>query len=362
MARIAAYANGWLAAHPHFALAAAPFELLYGPLFYLYVCLQTGHRLTARDLRHAIPAVVLLVALVPFYLLPAEEKRRLIVTPTAGERRALLALWALNWTLLSAYLGAALVALRRHGERLRRNLSSVGHAGLAWLRLMAWLLVVMQFADAGSALTTWDGSEVTPAWEASAFVLAVLLYVFSFQALRQPELRYERPAPVRLDAATGEWARPAAEEVAVTAAVEPVPLDVQAEEEAERAGKYERSGLTAAEAEAIAARIGDLLDRQRLFVRSDLSLSDLAELVGAPTHHVSQALNERLGGSFFDVVNRRRVAEVQRLLADPRRAHLTVLALAYEAGFNSKTAFNAAFKQVTGTTPSAWRTRHLRAA
>jgi AraC-like DNA-binding protein len=53
-------------------------------------------------------------------------------------------------------------------------------------------------------------------------------------------------------------------------------------------------------------------------------------------------------------VNRYRVEEMKRLMADPEKRKLTLLALALEAGFNSKAAFNNAFRKQAGTTPSRY--------
>lgn len=360
LGRIALQASGTMDTWPHLAFVLVPLELCYGPLFYLHVRVMTGHPLARRDARHlALPALALL-ALLPVYLASAEAKRALVALADERAVRLRIVTWTANWAVLSLYLVAALRELRLHGARLRRNLSTLGRAGLAWVRAMAWVLVAAQAVDFGGAVASMRAGSASPAWGVAALLLALLLYVLAFVALRQPEFRYERPDPVRLDPRTGEWARPTL--VRGDAATEAVPIDVAAEEAAEVAGKYRRSGLSDEEAVDVAERIVQRLDRERLFIRSDLSLADLADLVGAPPHHVSQALNERLGGNFFDVINRRRVAEAQRLLADPARAHLTVLAIGFEAGFNSKTAFNTAFKAVTGVTPSDWRRRQHRAA
>jgi len=84
-------------------------------------------------------------------------------------------------------------------------------------------------------------------------------------------------------------------------------------------------------------------------VRASLSSHGYDQVCGA------MLLNEHLGESFFDYINRRRVAEVQRCLADPAYRGETVLAIATAAGFNSKASFNAVFLQRTGQTPSEYR-------
>ena len=66
-------------------------------------------------------------------------------------------------------------------------------------------------------------------------------------------------------------------------------------------------------------------------------------------------INERLGRSFHTLINGLRVEEAKRLVADPANAHLTLAAIAERCGFNSLSAFNAAFKRHTGQTPTGHR-------
>jgi AraC-like DNA-binding protein len=87
----------------------------------------------------------------------------------------------------------------------------------------------------------------------------------------------------------------------------------------------------------------------------DLTLGMLAQRVGTSNQLLSQYLNDVLGLSFFEYVNAARVETVKTLMHDPAHSHLTLLDLAYMAGFNSKSGFNSCFKRATGLTPSQWK-------
>jgi AraC-like DNA-binding protein len=102
-------------------------------------------------------------------------------------------------------------------------------------------------------------------------------------------------------------------------------------------------------------KLADLMDRERPFLDGNLTLPMVAKNLGISPDLLSQTLNGRLGQSFVDYINRRRIAEVQKLLVDPHSRHKSIMALAFEAGFNSKTAFNRVFKQSVGITPSEFR-------
>ncbi|HUQ08319.1 MAG TPA: helix-turn-helix transcriptional regulator, partial [Kofleriaceae bacterium] len=91
-----------------------------------------------------------------------------------------------------------------------------------------------------------------------------------------------------------------------------------------------------------------------------LTLADLADAIGATPHEVSQVLSTRLDRNFYGFINDHRVEHVKTALTDPMRRETSVLDLAFEAGFSSKSTFNAAFRKATGVTPSEFRDRAAR--
>src|SRR3712207_3470842 len=121
------------------------------------------------------------------------------------------------------------------------------------------------------------------------------------------------------------------------------------------AAKYERSTLTPERAERYLKRLVELMESERPYVDGDLSLQKLAGRLSIPAQHLSQTLNGRLNRSFTDFVNAYRVEDAKRRLKDPSLKHYSVLAIAEEVGFNSKSSFNAVFKKHTGMTPSEFR-------
>ena len=97
------------------------------------------------------------------------------------------------------------------------------------------------------------------------------------------------------------------------------------------------------------------MENERPYLNAKLSLRDVADYLGISTNHLSQVINENLKENFFDFVNGYRIAAVKRMMNDPTNSHLTLLGMAYESGFNSKSSFNATFKKMTGSTPSQYQ-------
>jgi len=116
--------------------------------------------------------------------------------------------------------------------------------------------------------------------------------------------------------------------------------------------------LDALAAEEIKTKILYLFDVEKAYREEDLSLQTVAARLSLPPHHVSWVVNELLGRTFSRLVNSYRIEEIKRRLGESADAGRTILEIAFDAGFNTKTAFNKAFKQQTGMTPSEFREKN----
>jgi len=87
---------------------------------------------------------------------------------------------------------------------------------------------------------------------------------------------------------------------------------------------------------------------------AELSLSSLAKSLGIHPHELSRIINLALNKNFHEFVNEYRIREVTRKMKDPANARLTLLGIAFDAGFNSKATFNRTFKQIIGKNPAEY--------
>lgn len=97
------------------------------------------------------------------------------------------------------------------------------------------------------------------------------------------------------------------------------------------------------------------MEEEKPYLNGDLTISDLSRRTGIPRHYITEILNEKHGRNFFSFVNEYRIREVMTRIKDPKYNHYTLLAIAFDSGFNSKSTFNTFFKAYTGKTPSAYR-------
>lgn len=109
----------------------------------------------------------------------------------------------------------------------------------------------------------------------------------------------------------------------------------------------------------LSMKITQCIEKNKLYKEMGLTVSDIADKIDSQPYLVSQAINTGLGKNFFELINRYRVEEAKKLLLDESWDYLSIVGIGFEAGFNSKTAFNTSFKKFTGVTPSQYKKEEL---
>lgn len=99
----------------------------------------------------------------------------------------------------------------------------------------------------------------------------------------------------------------------------------------------------------------DLVSSEKIYQNPNLNMTMLAEQLELSNGYVSQIINQKEKKNFFDFINSYRIEEVKLNMANPAFAHYTILGIAQEAGFKSKSTFNSVFKKFTGKTPSEFK-------
>jgi len=122
---------------------------------------------------------------------------------------------------------------------------------------------------------------------------------------------------------------------------------------------YQKTGLDDAAVERIYLQLLGHMEAEKPYLKDDLSLTVLAQQLGLNTNQLSQVINQKAESNFFTFVNRYRVEVVKIKLKDPAFAHLSILGIAYECGFRSKSAFNRIFKEQTGMSPVQYQKREF---
>ena len=122
--------------------------------------------------------------------------------------------------------------------------------------------------------------------------------------------------------------------------------------------KYSTSTISEERMDTAIAGLNALMEEERIYLDPDLTLKKLAQRLNIHSNHLSRIINEQHGMSFNNYINRHRIAEAQKRLADPALRNKSILDIMFDVGFYSKSTFNTAFSKFTGTSPSNYRKNH----
>jgi AraC-like DNA-binding protein len=122
--------------------------------------------------------------------------------------------------------------------------------------------------------------------------------------------------------------------------------------------KYESSTLTENEKKQIYQRILQYIETDQPFLDTDASIVTFSKALSILPGHISQVVNEMFNQNFRDVINSYRIEKAKSLILNESKVNNTILSIAYEVGFNSKSTFNSAFKKHTGLTPKEFKNQN----
>jgi AraC-like DNA-binding protein len=270
--------------------------------------------------------VVSAIFLVEYYLQPVEVKLQILMERDhPGVLTSPLLAVAIHLVFLG-YLYATIRTINRFGVDLRQIFSSIENKQLDWLRtLLVGYSVVWTVSLFYCLSAHVFKSSAGAAWVAAIGAVTGFLFInyLLLNALRQPII----------------FSGLSAEEAGLAAAGQ-----------AAEAGPPPDSALI--------DRLGRYMAEDKPYLHSNLTVEQLARQLNVPPRELSRAINQGLGQNFFEFVSGYRVEEARRQLDDEANT-AGILQIMYDAGFNSKSVFNTAFKKATGMTPSQYRARQV---
>ncbi len=320
---------------PLYEFVFIPFT--YGPLLFLYIKFQTTENMKFRwtNILHFIPFLAVFVTAIVFRGRPVMRLDDFWHTDPFLSFRLI---YGLSFFIsITTYSTVAFVLINRH-QRNMQNLVSYtsGKITLSWLLVISisfYLTYVAVFILGVYIIFARD-----PTYDPtlpSYFGLTFFAFAFSFYGFKQPGIFNEILSEHRGYKKT----KPPAE----------VPEP-----------KYERSGLKDKDAEKYLQQLLKYMDREKPFLDVDLTIHDMSSALDIPRHYLTQVINGLLGKNFYTFINEYRIQEVKKLLISDDYLKYTLTAIAFEAGFNSKSSFNSIFKNSTGMTPSQYKEACLR--
>jgi AraC-like DNA-binding protein len=295
--------------------------LFYGPLVYLFVKYRHSPRpFKAVELLHFLPAAVIIICITLDNFTPVPEAVGFIIFHPVS--RLLILLPGL---LLYHALAFKIIPT---GDTTSIHFN--------WIKQFILISTFVTLTVAFASFVLYMNYPAGHEYRYAFLLLSFFIYWLSYTALNQPEV---------FDIAKGS----------VYHQMPPPQLSIYKQN-----AKYANSTLTDEEAEAIAARLKEIIHRDKPYLQTNYSINQLADSIHCSRHHLSQVLNEKMQHSFNDYVNNLRMDEARRLLQEPGYSNYKIASIAYDAGFNSLSTFNDVFKKHTGKTPSEYRKELLK--
>lgn len=317
------YLRSFLIDFPHFFGVTACFPVMVWPLLRSYLNCFSGKEGQIKWWE-MIPVITAYLILFPFYIQTSDYKTNLLIHQLPLPESDLISMIILAQTLF--YITLMLRRMEAYTALIQGRYSNLTEIDLGWFR---YFLILTGAIWSGDALFEIIGNNSFLSILVAAFQI-LILYMGSYFALLQREIKI-----IKVTTVTNQ------------------PTELMSDHKI----KYQKSGLENDEIKALFEQIDNLLIKKQLFLNSELTLSLLADEVGLSSNHLSQVINQSTHGSFYLLINQYRVTYLKELIQNnPEKPLLT---LGYQSGFGSKSAFNSAFKKITGLTPSGYRKQLL---
>jgi AraC-like DNA-binding protein/uncharacterized Tic20 family protein len=314
---------------PLYEFVFIPFT--YGPLLYLYVRFLTTEnpKFKWQYWLHLLPFIAVFTTAIVFHGRPVIKLDNFFATDPFLSFRLI---YGLSFFIsITTYSIIAFVLINRHEKNVKQLFSyTSARITLSWLKLISigfYVTYVLVFI-VGVYIIFKKELPYDPTL-VSYFGLTFFAFAFSSYGIKQPGIFNELYADSKTKTRVKDHEEP---EI-----------------------KYERSGLKDTDAEKYLTRLFRHMDNKKPYLDADLTIQDIAESLNIPRHYLTQVINEKLNKNFYQFINEYRVEEVKRLLMDKDFKKFTITAIAFESGFNSKSAFNSAFKEITGMTPTEYK-------
>lgn len=311
---------GFYQAYPHVQGLAEPLPFVHGPFLLIYITslINKDQKIKGLLWLNFIPAALHYLYLLPKVFLSREELLKWIHHVETDPSLATIIFSVLIDLSGPVYILWSLILLRQHRKTIGDNFSYTEKINLNWLRnIIIGMAIIWSMVLFGNLLDQQTGPYLV--------YLAATLFVFliGYFGARQGAIFADN-------------------------------IDVEVQPEIGAKIKYLKSALKKERAEEYYKKLLDHLEVEKPYLKSKITLPQLAHQLDLNPNYVSQVINDKFNQNFYDFINSYRVEEFKRRLNTKTASNYTLLAHGLESGFSSKSSFNEVFKKITGHTPSEY--------
>lgn len=317
--------------HGFWAVASFGLPLLGAPLLFLYILALTGHKLTLRILLPHLSFYFFYST--GLFLLANTNQVDLVASdgylPVPIDAPVWMQYYAVPLAVSGfLYFVWDVLLLRRHRKNIVSIFSFDEKINLKWVGYVVYcylgLFIIASFLIFGAIHFQLFSLKIAFAFV--GILLSIMLIAFGFYGFQQTSIF----SNMDINFISSE--------------------EIKAEK-----GSYLKSGLTEVTINEYAKNLEEVMKQEKPFLDEDLTLGTLAKQCGLGQTQLSQIINQYFHMNFYDFVNQYRVEEAKQKLISSDYEHLSVLGIAFDCGFKSKSSFNRYFKKYTGSSPSDFK-------
>lgn len=327
------------------SFSEALIPLTFGPFLYLYCkyLISEEKRFVVKDFAHFIPFIFLLL----FGLLESILSVNIFGVYFDIALNLLYLLTTLIYSIL------VFIMMQNYRKSIRFNFFSYDSASnrLFWLNYIAVISVLSLSLYVLYMLLNSTGTDINyNLFLISTVTMVILVFSVSYfgvtqQSVTEKDKNYEHYG----------FRTMLSDIIDRTFSVNKIGRKISGEKKAENESNENKTdALTPQKIEQIEL-LKSIMQQEKPYLNQELTLQDLADAINIPKHQLTNLFNVHMGLNFFEFVNSYRLDEVKARLLDPEFENYTIIAIAFDCGFNSKSTFNTLFKEYTGLTPKQWR-------
>jgi AraC-like DNA-binding protein len=331
--------------YPFFLGWGFPFPLLQWPFLYLYVLsLTSREHLKASALLHFLPFFLSILLFSNYLFLPYPIKIDIYNKKGQGyETQMIINALAIILSAIT-YTIASSIKLWKYRKTIKNEFSYLEKVNLNWLFYliigMTCILLIILFGGTDEYIFS---------------AISGLVLFIGYFGIKQVGI-FNQNLPMEQNFVSKDNL-PIADQLVTQPDILPATNENSSSPEASpttKKAKYEKSKISENELTDIHQKLNELMSKELLFKNPELTLSDVAQKIPIHPNILSQVINSLEEKNFYDYINSQRVEEFKRIIILPNNKQYTLLALAFECGFNSKTSFNRNFKKATNLSPSEY--------
>ena len=309
--------------YPDFLGIAIIFPLIHGPLLYLYTGTITNQITFSKiQLLHFIPIVLVVLLFEDFFVLDGDAKLAVYRNSGLGFQER----FQFNYIVIKisgvVYILWSQFLLYKHKKNIVTKFSNIERINLYWLQ---YLILGVGFV--------WTFVLFNGAVKYLYIVVAIFVIFMGYFGVNQ----------VGIFNSENVYDKGIGQDFYENKTLLP-----------EENIKYRKSGLDQEKAQEIYNLLSKKMEEEELYLNPDLNLVELAQIFDVHPNHLSQVINSFEDKNFYEYVNQKRIERFLSLIKNAENKKFTLLSIAYDCGFNSKSAFNRQFKKVMHQTPTEY--------